>query len=96
MKECGTPVKYLRCDNADENAKYVKELCNKYGVTPEFTAPNTPQQNGFVEQAFTTVKAKGLDMLEAANFTNNIQNSYGLRLQIQLLIFPTSPLIALT
>jgi len=49
MKGRGTPVKFLCCDNAGENEKYVKQLCDKYGIQPEFTAPNTPQQNGVVE-----------------------------------------------
>ena len=74
MKGCGTPVKYVQCDNAGKNSKHIKDLCNKYGIQPEFTAPNTPQQNGVVEQSFATVKAKALAMLEAANFTDSICN----------------------
>ena len=69
-----TPVKYVRCDNAGENSKYIKYLCNKYGIQPEFTAPNTPQQNGVIERSFATVEAKALAMLEAANFTDSIHN----------------------
>ena len=61
MKGRGTPVKYLRCDNAGENTVYVKDLCNKYGIQPEFKAPNTPQQNGVVKRSFATVKAKACE-----------------------------------
>ena len=32
MKGRGTPVQYIRCDNAGENEKYVKALCDKYGI----------------------------------------------------------------
>ena len=74
MKGRGTPIKYIRCDNAGENEKYVKELCMKHGIQPEFTAPNTPQLNGVVECSFATVKAKALAMLEAANFTDTVRN----------------------
>ena len=67
-------MKYVRCDNAGENEKYVKQLCNKHGITPEFTAPHTPQLNGVVERSFATVRAKALAMLEAANLTEPMRN----------------------
>ena len=40
MKGHGTPVKYVRCDNAGENAKYIKDLCNKYGICLLYTSPS--------------------------------------------------------
>ena len=49
-------AKYVRCDNAGENQKHLSELGTKHGFTLEFTAPNTPQQNGVVEQSFVTLQ----------------------------------------
>ena len=47
-KEHKTKVKYIRCDNAGENHKFMKDTKEHldYYVRFEFTAPNTPQQNG--------------------------------------------------
>ena len=65
----GNKVQNLRCDGAGENRRYVADLCNKYGVNLERTAPNTPQQNGVVERAFAVLKAKATAMMEQAGFT---------------------------
>ena len=49
-------VKNIRCDNAGENKKIeekAKEL--GLGIKFEYTAPNTPQQNGVVERKFATL-----------------------------------------
>jgi len=44
-------VKFIRCDNAGENYSLQRELEKKgLGITFEFTARNTPQQNGKVER----------------------------------------------
>jgi transposase InsO family protein len=45
---------FIRCDNASENTKQLQEMCTESGAQIEFTAPNTPQQNGVVERAFVT------------------------------------------
>lgn len=50
LKEKGMPVKYLHCDNAGENAKPLRALCEANGITIKFTASDTPQQNGVVER----------------------------------------------
>ena len=49
-------VKFIQCDNSGENNK-LEELCRKdgLGITFEYTAPGTPQQNGRVEQKFATL-----------------------------------------
>ena len=51
-------VKYIRCDNSGENKKLM-ELCKTTNglahIHFKFTARNTPQQNGVVERAFTTL-----------------------------------------
>jgi len=49
----GKEVKFLRCDNAGKNQELIN-LCARYGITIEFTAPHTPQQNGVVERMFVT------------------------------------------
>ena len=51
-------IKFIRCDNADENKSLEKKLIQEgLGVIFEFTAPGTPQQNGVVERAFVTLIA---------------------------------------
>ena len=53
-KKLCTMLRYLRMDNGGENALIVQEL-KKAGINNikyEFTAPNTPQQNGVVERGF--------------------------------------------
>ena len=49
-------VRYIRCDNAGENKK-IEEKTNQLGlgIKFEYTAPNTPQQNGVVERKFATL-----------------------------------------
>ena len=56
LRNKGKTVKYIRCDNAGENLK-LKEECDRLnlGIEFEFTAPNTPQQNGIVERKFATL-----------------------------------------
>ena len=56
LKNKNIKVKKIQCNNAGEN-KMAKEACNKkeLGVKFEFTAPDTPQQNGKVERKFATL-----------------------------------------
>ena len=69
LKSKGFEMKYLRCDNAGENIKQLKEVAFKFGVELEFTAPNTPQFNGIVERRFAVLTEKAKAMLTAAKFT---------------------------
>ena len=47
-------------DNAGENPAFQKTAESKgLGLIFEFTAPNTPQQNGIVERAFSTLYKRG-------------------------------------
>ena len=62
-------VQYLRCDNAGEHLTTLVEFCKKKGIKMEYTAPNTPQQNGVVERRFVTDQGRGLAMMFAANLT---------------------------
>ena len=66
----GIKVKMIRCDNAGEN-KSLEEWCDKegLGITFEYTAPGTPQQNGVVERAFVTVMGRGRTMMNYAGLT---------------------------
>jgi transposase InsO family protein len=49
-------VKYIRCDNAGENSSRETLLHKEgLGITFEYSARSTPQQNGKVEQAFATL-----------------------------------------
>ena len=34
-------VKYLRCDNAGEHQSELRNVTEQYGITIEYTAPNT-------------------------------------------------------
>ena len=46
-------VKVIRCDNAGENYALKKKCENMgLGITFEFTARQTPQQNGRIERKF--------------------------------------------
>ena len=56
LNATGRTVRYVRMDNAGENLALADEL-REIGVTVEFVAPNTPQQNGVVKQAFATCTA---------------------------------------
>jgi Reverse transcriptase (RNA-dependent DNA polymerase)/gag-polypeptide of LTR copia-type len=54
MKDRGTPVKYIRLDNSGENNS-LRDQTKDLDITYEFTAPNTPQQNGRVERKFAVL-----------------------------------------
>ena len=66
----GIKMKYLRCDNAGENIKQLKNVANKYGIEMEYTAPNTPQFNGIVERRFAVLTEKAKAMMTAAKLTS--------------------------
>ncbi len=61
-------TKFLYCDNAGENIALL-EVCDIYGVNPEMTSPDTPQQNGVAERAFTVIRQKAVSMMEIAKFS---------------------------
>jgi hypothetical protein len=54
MQERGTPVLQVRLDNSGENRK-LRESTQHMHIQYEFTAPNTPQQNGRVERKFAVL-----------------------------------------
>ena len=60
---------FVRCDNAGEN-KLLESECKKaaLGINFEFTASQTPQQNGKVERAFATIYGRMRAMMIDAGF----------------------------
>ena len=63
-------VKIIRCDNAGGNKVLERESDkNELGISFEYTAPGTPQQNGVVERAFVTVLGRARAMMNHAGFT---------------------------
>jgi len=70
IKANGHHVKIIRCDNAGENKVAVALIQEMYGgIIPEFTSPNTPQQNGVVERRFPTLKMRASAMMKDANLS---------------------------
>ena len=66
-------TKYLRCDNAGENLSDLQRVCNQYKVRMEYTAPNTPQQNGVVERKFVTIRDRSCAMTFSAGWNSATQ-----------------------
>ena len=70
MKARGTPIKYIRCDNAGENKELQKkclqtqDLC---GIQFEFTSRDSPQFNGKIERKFAVIFSRMRANFEAAN-----------------------------
>jgi transposase InsO family protein len=56
LKSQGKSTVHLTCDNVSKNTKHIKETCAGLGIHVEYTAPNTPQQNGVTERAFVMIE----------------------------------------
>ena len=62
-------IKYIHGDNARENKALQQHLKNDgLKIQFEFTAPDTPQQNGIVEHAFPTLMGHTKTMMNYAGF----------------------------
>ena len=75
------PLKYMierwRFDNAEENKATQKAFEeNKFGIKVEFTACETPQQNGTVERAFATLYGRVCAMFIEAGFETLKKEQY--------------------
>ena len=73
----GISVKIIRCDNAGENQSF--EVTSKQeglGLIFEYTAPNTPQQNGRVERKFQTLFGRVRAMLAGFGIENPLRNRF--------------------
>ena len=77
MKERGTPVKYIRCDNAGEN-RDLKTKCEQSkdlnDIEFEFTARDSPQFNGKIERKFATLFGRMRALFKAAKLTQKLKN----------------------
>ena len=74
-KEKNITIKNIRCDNAGENVMLGQMLKSHetLNINVEFTAPNTPQQNGKVERKFQTLYGKIRSMLNWARFPTDMR-----------------------
>ncbi|MCP4746914.1 MAG: transposase family protein [Desulfobacteraceae bacterium] len=72
-KFCITVI-YIRCDNEGENLA-LEKACEQegLGITFEYTAPNTPQQNGRVERKFATLYGRMRAMMRGSGLKGLIQ-----------------------
>ena len=69
-------IKRIRCDNAGENKSFEKEIIEKkLKIIFEYTASNTPQQNGRVERKFATIYGRVRSMLTAAGIEGELRKS---------------------
>ena len=62
LQATGKPVRFVRMDNAGEN-KVLGGQLRELGIKVEYTAPNTPQQNGVAERGFAMITARGRAMM---------------------------------
>ena len=70
-------VKYIRCDNAGENLSLQKALDEEgMNIKFEFTARETPQQNGKVERAFATLYGRMRAMMAAAKWEDSMKHKF--------------------
>jgi hypothetical protein len=56
--ECKVKVNYIRCDNSGENHDLQNQINDNHPKLVcqfEFTAPDSPQQNGKIERKFATL-----------------------------------------
>jgi hypothetical protein len=74
LRAKGKVVKKIRCDDAGENRATEQLLAaNGLGIDFEYSAPNTPQQNGRVERRFATLYGRVRSMLNAAHLTPELR-----------------------
>jgi hypothetical protein len=66
-------TKFLRCDNAGENMARLELICAMFKIQIEYTAPNTPQQNGVVERKFATIRDRSCAMMYNAGWDDATQ-----------------------
>jgi hypothetical protein len=73
LKALGFAVKTLRMDNAGEWQAHVAPMCKSLGITPEFTAPHTPQFNAKVEREYPTIRNMAAACMTASDFSRSEQ-----------------------
>ena len=74
-KRTGVNIEVIRCDNAGENKSLQEaiDLDPDLNIKFEYTAPNTPQQNGVVERKFATLYGRVRSMLNAAEVPKTLR-----------------------
>jgi len=74
LRTKGKLTKFIRCDNAGENLA-TEKLCRQMGlgIDFEYSAPNSPQQNGRVERRFATLFGRVRSMLNAAHLNQEFR-----------------------
>lgn len=55
--------KFIRCDNAGDNTKYIYNIARAKRVSVEMTPPYSPHYNSVVERQYAAVKLKTQAML---------------------------------
>jgi hypothetical protein len=76
----GIEVKTIWCDNSGENNALQKSCKQEgLGIVFEYTAPNTPQQNGRVERRFPTLYGRVRAMLQNINIAASTIKGCGLK-----------------
>jgi Reverse transcriptase (RNA-dependent DNA polymerase) len=75
-KKYNVAIKTIRCDNSLENVKLSKDAneSKEINISFEFTAPNTPQQNGQIERKFQTLYGKVRSMLNWGKFPKPLRS----------------------
>ena len=73
MISCGTPVKYLPCDNAGEHQPKLQNCFEKEKVTLEYTTSHTTRLNNLIERSFAVIKERELEMLLNAKLNKTSQ-----------------------
>ena len=76
-KKHNIEIKRIRLDNSGENRSLQKE-CDKanLGITFEFTAPGTPQQNSVVERRIPTLMGRARAMLIQAGIESKYKGEF--------------------
>ena len=76
MKSRGTPVKFIRCDNAGEN-KDLQEKCMQSkdlnDIKFEYTPRDAPQYNGRIERKFAVIYSRMRVNFEAAKINKEFR-----------------------
>ncbi|GJZ36968.1 pol polyprotein [Tanacetum coccineum] len=65
-------IKVVRSDRGGEYVSPFAELCTKHGIRHEFTAPYSPQQNGFAERKNRTLKEMVNAMLISSGLSQDM------------------------
>ena len=66
----------IRCDNAGENRTLHQTCLDKgLGITFQFTAPYTPQQNGAIERSFATSYGRMRSFMSDAGMSDDMKRS---------------------